>query len=302
MNTNILNITSDVLRICGPDANTYLQGQFSQNVKGPVGLAAYGLWLTEKGRVLADAHVLKLAEDAFLVVFTGQGLAAERQTLVMRNVIADDVECHEVGGNFREIALWGASAAEVCQKVLGATPPAGAYLENSGVFAFLARLAAGENFRFLVPVAAVPDWEKRLLSAGAVIADEQSLLRDRILAGIAAVPLDIGPGELPNEGGLENAAVSYTKGCYLGQEVTNRLKTMGQVRRRLHIIRGCGAVPAVHAQLHQSGRKIGEIRSAVTDGDGFVALALLTLLNLDISVGASLTPDGPADVRIERQA
>ncbi len=69
----------------------------------------------------------------------------------------------------------------------------------------------------------------------------------RIQADIAAVPRDIGPDDLPNEGGLEKIAISYTKGCYLGQEVMARLKSMGQVRRQLLRVTGTGAPPAVPA-------------------------------------------------------
>ena len=114
------------------------------------------------------------------------------------------------------------------------------------------------------------------------------------------MPEDVGASDLPNEGGLETVAVSYTKGCYLGQEVTNRLKTMGQVRRRLHVVQGNGAVPAPHTEIYQQGRKVGEIRSAAQSGDGFAALAMLTLLQLDVTAGVSCSVEGPVDVRIVR--
>jgi hypothetical protein len=112
----------------------------------------------------------------------------------------------------------------------------------------------------------------------------------RIEAGILRVPEDIGPGELPNEGGLEQDAISYSKGCYLGQETVARLRAMGQVRRRLHRVRGAGEVPGPSAKdLFQGGRRVGELRSRVSDGaGGFVGYALLTLLHLDPSRGLAL--------------
>ena len=75
--------------------------------------------------------------------------------------------------------------------------------------------------------------------------------------------------------GSTTVAISYTKGCYLGQEVMARLKNLGHVRRRLHIVRGEGEPPAAGAQLFQNERKVGEVRSTARDGRGFVAIAML---------------------------
>jgi folate-binding protein YgfZ len=116
----------------------------------------------------------------------------------------------------------------------------------------------------------------------------------RIDANIAAIPADLGPTELPNEGGLENVAISYTKGCYLGQEVMARLKSMGQVRRQLLRVTGSGPIPTRPAKLYQGAKSVGEVRSAVPAGEGFIGLALLSLLNLRRDAGLSLGSDLPA--------
>ena len=118
--------------------------------------------------------------------------------------------------------------------------------------------------------------------------------------GIPAVPADVGPGDLPNEGGLDVGAVSYTQGCYLGQEVMARLKSMGQVRRRLLRVAGeASEVPPLPAQLFTGERKIGELRSAVPDGaGGFVGLAMLSLLHLPLDGGLALAPGGTAVVQL----
>src|SRR3954467_1839593 len=124
--------------------------------------------------------------------------------------------------------------------------------------------------------------------------------RRRIAAGIAAVPADVGPGELPNEGGLDATAISYTKGCYLGQEVMARLKSMGQVRRRLLRVRaGATAVPTLPAPLFSGDRRAGELRSAVVDADGSViGLAMLSLLFVKADTRLSLQPQSPADFQL----
>jgi folate-binding protein YgfZ len=100
----------------------------------------------------------------------------------------------------------------------------------------------------------------------------------RVTAGIPAVPAEVGPADLPNEGGLDAAAVSYTKGCYVGQEVMARVKATGRIRRRLIRVRGAAPPPSVPAALWREGRQVGELRSAscVPGEAGFIGLALVS--------------------------
>jgi folate-binding protein YgfZ len=120
----------------------------------------------------------------------------------------------------------------------------------------------------------------------------------RITDGIPSVPRDLGHGDLPNEGNLEEDAISYTKGCYLGQEVMARLKNLGRVRRRLFVVRGTGNPPGARTPLFQRDRKVGEIRSVASQGDGFVAMAMLALLDLDEATGLGLAPGAPPTISI----
>ena len=111
-------------------------------------------------------------------------------------------------------------------------------------------------------------------------ADEMA--RRRIEAGIPAVPADLGPGDLPNEGGLEADAISYTKGCYLGQEVMARLKAMGTVRRRLVRVAWAGEeILTLPAALFLGARQVGELRSAAPEAKGgAIGLAMVSLLQV----------------------
>ena len=97
-------------------------------------------------------------------------------------------------------------------------------------------------------------------------------------AAIPAVPRDAGPADLPNEGGLEDTAISYTKGCYLGQEIMARLQIARQ--RAPPAVEG-GSAARFGAAGASSGRaagRSGELRSAATrkSGGGFIGLAMLT--------------------------
>ena len=97
---------------------------------------------------------------------------------------------------------------------------------------------------------------------------------------------------MPNEGGLETEAISYTKGCYLGQEVMARLKSMGKVRRQLARVCGAGQPPQLPAPVFQAGRKVGEVRSVVSEGAGWIGLALVSLLQVRRTDGLSPTAEG----------
>jgi hypothetical protein len=128
----------------------------------------------------------------------------------------------------------------------------------------------------------------------------EEVARRRIEAGIPAVPVDLGPGDLPNEGGLEADAISYTKGCYLGQEVMARLKSMGQVRRRLvRVAIVAKKIPPLPAPLFLGERQVGELRSVAPDAaGGFVGLAMVSLLHVKADARLAFGADLPAEASV----
>jgi len=262
------------LRVAGADAGAFLQGQFTNDLRGAQGAAAvYGLWLDQKGKVLADSFVRRgAAADEFWVgSYFSPGAAIGRR--LEDYIIADEVTVEDATAGWAGVSLLG----EGTGAWLAAAPRAGVF--------FRGRRAREENWEWIFPRAeadgAAREW------AGVREIDGADARRRRILAGIPAVPADIGPGDLPNEGGLEAEAISYTKGCYLGQEVMARLKSKGRIRRRLHRVTGDGAAPAAPGALWQGGIKVGELRSVAEGegGQGFVGLALLAL--------ASFRPEDP---------
>jgi folate-binding protein YgfZ len=201
-------------------------------------------------------------------------------------VIADDVVIEDVTSKWTGATLLGEGAV------------AALAAETRVGFVFRGRRARGENAEWIFPVAEAEAVRAQL--TGLRDLDANEMARRRIDAGIPAVPVDVGPGDLPNEGGLEADAISYTKGCYLGQEVMARLKSLGQVRRRLLRVAGTGEYfPARPAALFVDGRKVGELRSAVHDGTGgFVGLAMLSLLHLDQGTTLAFAADAAPAVRL----
>ena len=283
---NDLTASSAVLRVRGPDANTYLQGQFTQELRVPDGGVAYGLWLDQKGKVLADSHVLRQKDNDYLVVSfsaTAPQLLARLQAFL----VADEVEMQDESGNWSGVLLWGEGAARL-------RPPAGGLVLPS-------RRAGLGAVQWLVPRERSGAVAAGLKVDSAIQGDPPAAELARLRAGLPAVPVDIGSRDLPNEGGLEDVAISYTKGCYLGQEVMARLKNLGQVRRRLHLVQGDGAPPLPGSALYQGERRVGETRSAVADGKSFLALAMISMINFDPASGLSWSPGSGPGLKIIRR-
>ena len=275
------------LRISGADAFTFLQGQFTNDLRLLDRAAAvYGLWLTLKGKVLADSFVLRAGPDAFWVGSYFSSAAVIRERLES-HVIADDVVIADVTEAWAGISVLEGEAAKVAQEV------------PASVISFPGRRTGrATDLEFVYPC---ENSELAELSALRLPVLETSAMElHRIGAGIPRIPQDVGPGDLPNEGALEASAISYTKGCYLGQEVMARLKSMGQVRRRLWRVQGTGpGRPNSPAPVYAGGRQVGELRSAVADGSGrWFGLAMVTIMHVSPGAELSFTAGGGADLRL----
>jgi hypothetical protein len=274
------------LRVSGPDALTFLQGQFTNDLRSlERAPAVYGLWLTVKGKVLADSFVARDGGDGFWVGSYFCPAAAVRERLES-HIIADDVVVSDETAEWEAVSAFGRSVETLRQD-----PP------EAGVV-FPGRRARQTHLEWVFPAARAA--EARIRFSDTAVVDEATIAHWRISAGIPAVPTDIGAADLPNEGALEAEALSYTKGCYLGQEVMARLKSMGQVRRRLLRVGGSGdVVPSLPAPVFAGGRQVGELRSAVRENErGWIGLAMISLLHVDATTALSFSPDGAAALHL----
>lgn len=286
-----LEVASATLRISGPDSNTFLQGQFTQDLRRPAGAVSYGLWLNQKGKCIADSFVLRVAEQEFLIWSPRVASGVIRQRLE-EYLIADEVTVEELAPDeVSAVVIWGEGAATAVAQRFGAAPEAGHFLRTAAGQVFRGRFSRGENFVCLA--ANADEIASELERAGAARGTRDSLEVERITSLLPAIPDDLGPNDLPNEGGVEVDAISYTKGCYLGQEVMSRLKNLGQVRRRLSVVAGSGARPAPLTAVQQGGKSVGQIRSSASMSGGFVAMAMISLVNFNPAIGLSLE-DGRA--------
>lgn len=286
--------------MAGEDAATFLQGQFTNDLRregrNP---ATYGLWLDNKGRTLADSFVLGKADGTFEVVSESSEESLLRERLE-RYIIADDVEIFSPGENRRGWILVGAGASDWLTGAGVEAPPNGRFFATDGVLIFRSRMAAQPAWRLVV--ANEESYEKWVskIRAECMEVGNGELATARILAGVPAVPFELGPDDLPNEGGLEREAISYTKGCYLGQEVMSRLHNLGRVRRRLFVVRWNGSAerPAKSGALFLDERKVGELRSLVSVGSENVGMAMLQTHGVVAGDCLAVAPNGVGGIEV----
>jgi folate-binding protein YgfZ len=272
------------LRVTGPDAPGFLQGQFSNDLRAAEeGASVYGLWLDHKGRIRADGFVLPRGDGFWIASSTCPGEQIRRH--LEASIVADEVWVEDRTAGWAGVSLVGAGT--------------GAWLASEprpGVV-FPGRRSRSENWEWVFPAEASDAVRASL--AGAREESAAAAEFRRISEGIPSVPADAGPADLPQEAGLEADAVSTDKGCYLGQEVMARLKTRGRVRRRLARVAGPGDPPAGRAPLWQDGREVGELRTSAASGSGgFVGLAMLTLAGLRTDAPLSIGPEGEPSLRL----
>lgn len=231
----------------GPDAASYLERMLSNEVEAlAVGGSCDALLLTPKARVIAPMVVLRRAQDDFLLLTEPDAGERLRHGLVRTRFAA---RCAIEAEDHRSVVVLGTGDLPVSSR--HAVVPCTDY----GV-------PAVELLDATVPT-----------DAEAISADE--LERLRIRAGTPRLGRELDDRVMPAEAGLEDRAISFTKGCYPGQEPVARLHHRGHPNRGLRVlaIEG-GELPPYDAELTLVGKVVGRVTSAARDPEhGIVALA-----------------------------
>jgi folate-binding protein YgfZ len=263
----------DMLTVSGPDAVEYLQGQCSQDVAALAeGSAAEALLLSPQGKVDAAIRVTRTAGDAFLIdTDAGFGEVAQARLLRFRLRVKVDIEP----------VVW------VCLAVRGPdsglVPPA----SEPGVIRLPFEAPGFSGFDLIGPA---PSWPEAVRACG--LAAWEAV---RIEAGIPLMGREITESTIPAEAGLVERSVSFTKGCFTGQELVARLDARGtKVARRL-----CGIVFDDRERRPPSGGTIHTV-------DGEHQVGQLTSVSwspgLDATIGLAtlqrrVAPPAPVSVR-----
>lgn len=265
-------------RLCvlGRDRERFLNGQTTNDVKALAsGQGCYTTFVTAHGRMEADANVYRLVDEYLLD--TEPGSAAGLRQRFEHHLVADEVQLADVAPHFGLLSVQGprSHAVWACLELRADLPatPYGVrcitHPEHGDLYCVNHPRLGPPGWDLFAPIAALPAIAERLgegvRSAGGRLAGWDALETGRIEAGLPRFGADLDETVRPPEAGLESRAISYRKGCYVGQEVIARLRTYGNLAKRLCGLRladGLTALPVKGDPLLRDGREVGHVTSA----------------------------------------
>ncbi len=261
------------IQLTGADRRSYLQGLLTNDIEAlRPGTGCYAAMLTAQGRMMTDMRVLELGDSVLLDV-PAHVTTAIRDHLD-RFVFTEDVTVQDVSATRGELGLYGPRAIDLlaAASVEGGAPDA-LFASNrvriAGADAVLVRSDGPgiRGFDVLAAAADIPAIEAALIAAGAVRASDAEVETVRIESGRPRFGSDMDAETIPLEAGLEERAISRSKGCYVGQEVIVRVidRGHGRVAKRLIglTLPAAAGVPAPGARIQSGGRDVGRVTSAV---------------------------------------
>jgi folate-binding protein YgfZ len=293
----------DIISVEGPDAWSFLQSLLSADLDAlHDGDGIPALFLQPQGKLLATMLVLRIsATDAWLVTERGTGPAL--LAALERFKIRVDVELRDRSGDLEIISALGPQARRiVAVRDAAEVPVAPGSHRAVGRAYFVSSPWPGIDGVDCIARPEIADLVWRgLADDGAVPIGYDVLEAARIRAGVPRLGVDINDRTIPQEASLEVDAVSFTKGCFIGQELVCRIDTRGHVNQRLRLLRISDSV-AVGAEVDHDGKSVGTVSSvAHSPRDGWLALATVRRevdLGSKVFVGSVVGTVEPAGPRL----
>ena len=289
------------LAVLGDDRVEFINGQVTNEVAGlKPGQGCYAALVNAKARMQADLHVYRL-DDELILDFEPGLLDAVTQRLES-HIVADQIELVDASPHFGLLSLQGPKTADTL-KVLGLALPGEPFAHTKTTLDDLGEVYLMNNGRYgttgcdlYIPTASLAKAAVRLANGiegqGGCLAGWQATEIVRVEAGIPRFGIDMDNNTLPPEANLETRAISYTKGCYIGQEIIARIRTYGRVNRTF--VGYClDADLATGTQLDDdSGKTVGTLTSVI-DSPRFGPIALGLAKRGSESPGQVLTAREP---------
>ena len=304
-------------RIClsGQDRVRFLHGQVTNDVNSlRPGQGCYAALITAKGRMQSDLNLWRLDDELLLDFEPGlTSLVSER---LEKYIISEDVQVTDVAHLYRLLTVQGPKAAEVVRSAgISDQLPEKAFaflkitdLAKGDIYLMNLRRFGSAGFDVFVPLAAFDALAEQLRSAtesnGGRLSGWNASEIVRVEAGIPRFGIDMDETNLPLEAGLESRAISFNKGCYIGQEVISRIRTYSEVQKSLRGLRlpdDLPALPQKGDKLFHNGKEAGYIASAVSSPRLKAKIALGYVRKGVNEIGTELslrTADGDAAVHV----
>jgi aminomethyltransferase len=271
------------ISIRGADRTRWLNGMITNNIRdlGP-GRGVYAFLLNSQGHILGDLCAYNRGEA--LMLDTDQAQLAKLLATFDHYIIMDDVEVEDMSDKLTALGVSGPKSQTVLQTA-GFALPAAEGLQSFDIQwqGLSVTVVRGDN-------PAVESWElwldpaqaelvrQAILAAGAKPVGSEALDLLRIAAGIPRYGQDIRERDLPQETGQQRA-LHFSKGCYIGQEIVERIRSRGAVHRTFTGFRVREGLPTPGATIQCEGKEVGEITSSASlpgsAGEMLVALGYL---------------------------
>jgi folate-binding protein YgfZ len=261
------------LALTGSGAKEFLSGQVTNDTEALVpGEGCYAAFLTPKGKMLGDLRILDRGEE--LLLDTERVALQGLFDMIRRFKIGYDVQLHKRTVERGLLSLIGPDAPRIAvAETLPAVEHANAAVEIGGVAAIVARTDTGVDL--LCDAADMQRLAKALRDRGAAPVCEEAAEIVRVERGRPRYGIDLDETVIPQEAGLNERAVSFTKGCYVGQETVARLYYRGKPNRHLRGLR-LTAPAEPGAELRLGERPVGRLTSSVlSPAHGPIGLALV---------------------------
>src|SRR5262249_7616760 len=260
----------DTLILTGEDRVSFLHGMVTNDVKRlDEGEVAYAVAVTAKGTLVADMRILRRRED--LLLDLEPGFAPIVEEFLHKDLISADVSISNGRGKVALLRALGPKAPRVVAAAFGPDTPLPAAdrfvpieIDSSPAWLIGAQLGANRGVDVLLSGDHLAGAFEKMMHAGEPLAlklagfDTFEILR--VEAGIPRFPQDMDEHTIPLEASLERA-ISYEKGCYIGQEVIARATFRGHVNRKLTGLVFAATEPPARAELRRDGKRVGFITS-----------------------------------------
>jgi tRNA-modifying protein YgfZ len=312
------------LKMTGEDRVRFLNGQVTNDVKSLAPTSGcYAALTNAKGKMRADMLILNLGTEFLIEV--EPGLETTVVESLEKYIIADDVQVETVTDRWKAFSIIGSAASDFLRSAkLCANPPSKMYeivpLNLGGLgsveasaqaltdqrhptleTAFLVRSfrAPTDSFDIWVEASKASTLIGHLQHAGCKTGTEAELEILRVEASIPKFGMEMDENTIPNEAGLEARAISYTKGCYIGQEVIARIKSVGHVNRQLAKLRFKGT-PEKGSPLLLQDKEVGKV-SSVVESPRFGCIGLAIVRREAVAEGTVLTHSKGEAIVLKRE-
>jgi folate-binding protein YgfZ len=278
------------LRITGADRLDFVHGQLSNEVKKlQVGTFSQNLLLNHRGHALAQMTVFRRDDDLFLAVENNSSALVERELRV--HIIFDQVELQNLSEIISSFTVQGKEAARVLEP-FGALPSGNTFVQvsfaNAKILIHPSKRTVPGGFDVHVLSKDAEALLAKVLESGATLGREKALDISRVEAGIPYAETEAGEGVLPQEAGL-GLLVSYTKGCYLGQEIMARIEARGNLHRSLKKLKLSAIPESPDRDIRLGDKVVGKLGTVVEHPElGVISLAVLR----DVAADAELSVAG----------